>query len=139
MQDKLDRLVDILNTIKSPYQKKYALKLLSEITGFINKQDDEIKAYISRGFLLPPGEVDSELDKYILILKLLNFTQDNIRLLNFETLKFICENKKSLLRIPGFTDLYKIQNWLMMFEFEYDRMPEDSSELKEFIKNETKD
>jgi len=139
MQDKLDRLVDILNTIKSPYQKKLALRLLSEITGIINKQDDDIKGLIARGFMIMPGEVDTELDKYVRLLKFYDYTQNNIKLINYETLEFLDKHQKLLNRLPLFCDIYKIQNWIMMFEFDYERKPIDLNELKEFIKNETKD
>jgi hypothetical protein len=133
MQSKVDKLIELFDNFQSERQKNYAIKLLSGLVDVINNQSDDIDKLISRKFNILPGEVDTELDKYILVLGIYDYCQSDFRLVNYETLKFLFDNRLQLTKKPSVENIIRIQNIIMQFEFEYDRKPNDINELKEYI------
>lgn len=139
MQNKVDKLIELFNNFHSERQKNYAIKLLADIVDVINNQSKNIGELTARKFGIIPGQIDTELDKYIITLLLHGYSQDDFKLISHETLKFLLDNKNQLTRPPTPGNTIKIQNMIMQFEFENNREPNDINELKEYIANAVKD
>jgi len=139
MQNKIDQLTDIINSIKSERQRSFALKLLADIVSTINNLSDNAKKLNERKFDIKPGEGENELDKYITLLMIYGFSQERIGIIEKATLDFILKNTDQLKRKPLFKEILKIHSMRLMFIFENGKEPEDFNELKEFYVNATED
>ena len=137
MQNKIDTLIDLLNSLKSEKQKVYAIKLLSELVDIINNQSKTILELTERKFKIIPGEGENELDKYITILYIYGFTQQEISILNNDCLNFILKNSNQLTKKPTYNDLRRIKYFYNMYEFDKEEKPVDLQELKNYIINAT--
>lgn len=133
MQKKIDQLIDIFNSLRSERQKNYAIKLLSELVDVINNQSKTIKELTERKMDIVPGNFDTELDKYILVLIIYGFCQNDFKLINYDTINFIAKNRAQLTRKPLAIDMIRIQNMIMSFEFDNEKQPMDLMELKKYI------
>lgn len=128
MQKKVDILVDIINKIPSIKQRKYAYELLQDIVSIQLKQS----AYIDNLESEQPGEID----KYVALLRVYGFTQENISLLNNETIWFVFTNINQLKDRPTYSQLYNIQIWMGIFKNEFNRIPDSITELAKYMRKE---
>lgn len=133
MQNKIDQLTDIINSLKSERQKSFALKLIVDIIDTINNISKNNESLTERKFEIKPGEGETELDKYISLLAIYGFSQEQIAIIEKPTLDFVLKNKDQLTRVPLYSQLLKIHHFRLMFLFENEREPNDLEELKQFI------
>ena len=133
MQDKINTLIDLLKSLKSERQQNFAIKLLSEVVDAMNNQSNHIKELTERKFNIKPGEADTELDKYVSLLIIYGYSQEQIALLNQYTINFILEHRHQLTKKPLYGDIMKIHSFYNLFFFENGKHPADLNELKQFI------
>ena len=134
MQKKVDILTDILKAIRNERQRNYAISLVSDLINVINNQEKEILGLMAWKTDNKKQDIELELEKYVLILISFGFTQKFISNIRKESVLFIAKNRKSFEKKPP--ELFKnIDHWLMVFELENERQPNDFNELKIFIKN----
>ncbi len=132
MQNKVDKLTDIVKNIKSVSQRNYALTLLSELVDIINKQESEIKSLMAWKTNNKISEIDCELEKYVLLLIYYGYSQRQINNTRIEAVKFLATNKDSI-SIKSSEDIKTLDHWLMNFELEKQRMPKSYQEFKQFV------
>ena len=131
LQKKLNKLVEILNTIKSKSRRNYALSLLDGIVNEVNKLGIEINKYYAKEHGL--SEPELEIEKYILALMIYGYTQEGISCINKETIIFVNKYKKYFNDIPKAKHILDIQHWLYDFILINEREPIDFEEFKKHV------
>ena len=132
MQSKIDKLSDILKTIKNKRQSNFGLLILSELVNVINNQEKEIYGLMAWKTNNNKGDLESELQKYILLLIINGYSQKFINSIRTETLIFIAKNKNNFKNIEA-TDIKKIDLILMNYQFEFDNLPNDYKVFKKYL------
>lgn len=133
MQDKIDKLTDIIKCIKSAGQKNYALTLLADLVGTLNGQSKEIHALHAYKTNNKISEIDCELEKYILLLIYYGFTQKYINIIRRECVLFVAKNRKEI-DIKEPSEIKLIDDMLMIYELEYGKQPDNYKQLIEYCK-----
>lgn len=134
IQQKIDKLTDILNILKSENQRKYALNLIADIINVINNQEKEITSLQAWKTDNKISEIDCELEKYVLLLIYYGYSQRFINIIRKETIEFIARNRIHF-NVKKPDEIKNIDHLLMIFELEFDRLPVNYNEFSKFIKN----
>ena len=139
LQEDLDTLLDIINKIKSTRQKNLAITILSKLIGVINGQDKEILSLYAWKTNNKISNIECELQKYVLILIIYGYSQNFIEIIRPECLEFVAKHRKEIDIILNPDEIKNIDFNLIGFELEKDRLPNNYKELKNFLKDATKD
>ena len=132
MQEKIDKLTDIINTIKKEKSRRFALTLLSEIVQIINNQEKEILSLESWKTNNKFSEIENELHKYILILITFGFSQKFIKTIRIETLIFIAKYRSKFNSFKP-DEIKLIDLILMNYELEFDNLPGNYQDFKKYM------
>lgn len=129
LQNKIDKLASRIS------RDPVAINMLKEIISMFSstiKENERIKSRLNG---LPQDQYMEEVEKYIIVLEMLGYSQIDIQSINPHVLTFIANNFSELSRRPIASDLLRTQQWFHIFEFENNRIPDTISELKQYINN----
>jgi hypothetical protein len=143
LDTKLETLKDILDpllTSASPQKKRYAKELFTDIITDLNKAELEVQSLKVKlnGFNTVEDYI-SDHEKALDILILMGAGDVPFDFLTKKHMRWICEHNDNQTRPFLFSELYRIERMLRMFEGLEDRLPNSADELKDYFKNEKND
>lgn len=131
MQEKINKLTDIIKSIKSEPKKNYAIKLLSEIVDTVNNQNNEIDGLMAWKTNNKKIDIECELQKYVLLLILYGYSQKWIKSIRTETLIFIAKHRSKFDHFKA-DEIKTIDLMLMNYEFDNNKTPETYELFKNY-------